>query len=102
MTPNPEEFSKDEKPRQWRACFRVTGEFWADIEADSEGEAQVRAKEIAASHDFGLELDEVQAVEISYIEKKPMMYRVVRDGRDMQVSRLQAGDQPRYPRQGGF
>jgi hypothetical protein len=31
-----------------------------------------------------------------------VMYRVIRDGRNMQVSRLMEGDQPREPGEYGF
>jgi len=101
-TPNPEDFSRDEKPRQYRAHFRVTGDVWADIDADSEGEAQAKAQEMAQSEGFGFELDDLGDVEITCIHKKPAMFRVLRDGREMQVSKLQPGDLPRDPRPDGF
>lgn len=104
-TPNPDDFSKYEKPTQYRACFRVTGEIWADIEADSEGEAKAKAMAMAQSDDFGFDLDELGDVRVLYVHKKTPktpMFRVLRDGLEIQVSRLKPGDEPRDPRPDGF
>jgi hypothetical protein len=100
--PNPEDFSRDEKPRQYRACFYVQGEVWMDIEADSEDEARAKAEAMAEEDGFGTDLDEVDDIDLSYVTKTSPMYRITRDDRAMQVSRLEPGDLPREPRPDGF
>lgn len=99
-TPNPEDFSVNEKPREYEIRLDVRGTIRMTIEADSLEEAKTRAHEKAyelADDALGIELDEVEEVAVGMVYKSPKMYRVMRDGRAMQVSRLEPGDAPREP-----
>lgn len=100
--PNPDDFSRDDEPRKYRALFYVTGEVTVDIEADSADEAKARAERMTEEENFGLELDDVTKINIGHIYKTPPMYHVLRWGKVMRVSRLEPGDEPREPRPDGF
>lgn len=90
---NSDEFSKNEKPREYEVRFSVSGKIFVTIEADSLEDA--RAKAVAM--DVGSDLDEVDDIDIDFVRKSPVMYRVIREGQPMQVSHLQPGDEPRKP-----
>ncbi len=100
--PNPADFSVDEKPGEYRVRFDVRGEVTMDIDASSEAEARAKAEAMLEDEEFGLELDEARDVSIGYVRKRSPMYRVLREGKAMQVSRLEAGDLPREPDERGF
>jgi hypothetical protein len=102
VTINPDDFSKNERPTEYEARFRVTGEIRVTIHAGSREEAEDKARAMMEDDDFGCELDGVDDVDLSRVWKSPVMYRVIRDGRNMQVSRLMEGDQPREPGEYGF
>lgn len=95
--PNPDDFEVDEKARDYRATFSVQGSLTIDIEAESLEEAKRIAGKLSSDDDFGLELDEVERVEIDHVWRHPPMFLVMRDGRKMQVSHLSEGDTPRPP-----
>lgn len=101
-TPDPSLFSINERTGEYRIRFNVRGWIEMTINADSEDDARAKAEAMAEDEDFGLELDEAGDVDISYVCKEPTLYRVLRDGKYFQVSRLQPGDLPRAPREDGF
>ena len=47
-------------------------------------------------------IDAADAIDIGHIRKSPTMYRVIREGKNMQVSHLIDGDVPRPPDERGF
>lgn len=100
--PNPENFVKNERPTEFEARFRVDGEVRVTIKADSLAEAKAKADAMLNDDDFGLELTDIASIRLSSVWKSPAMYLVTRDGRSMQTSRLQDGDEPREPDEHGF
>ena len=103
--PNPADFSADERPREYVVIFAVQGTMTVKIKADSKEDAEAKAEEMADSIAEGsteADLDEIDDVGVSDVYKSPPMYRVTRDGRPCQVSRLRPGDLPREPLEGGF
>lgn len=99
---NPDDFLTNERATQYEARFQVEGEMHVTIHADSKEEAKAKAEAMLEDENFGMELDDVSEVKLRHIWKSPVMYLVTRDGRTMQVSRLEAGDQPRQPDESGF
>jgi len=100
--PNPDDFTKDEKPGEYGIRFRVKGEIRLTIKAESKEDAKAQAEAMLEDEDFGLELDEVDEVRVDYVYKTPAMFRVMREGKVMQVSRLEPGDVARAPNEYGF
>lgn len=100
--PNPDDFSKDDRPREFRVCFQVRGEIEMTIDADDEDDARRQAERFAEDEDFACELDTADDVRVYSVRKSPPMYRVMRDGQKMSVSHLQPGDVPREPDERGF
>jgi hypothetical protein len=100
--PSPDDFSKDEKPGEYCVRFKVKGEILITIKADNIAAAQEKAEDMLEDEDFGLELDEATDVSIRHVYKSPAMFRVLRNGKTMQVTRLEPGDQPREPNERGF
>lgn len=96
------EFLKNEKPREYEARFSVSGEVRVTIMADSKEEAKAKAEAMLDDEEFGVDLDEVSDASLAWISKAGPMFLVTRDGRRMQVSHLQDGDQPRQPDERGF
>lgn len=78
------QFQVNEKADEYQVTFRV------------------QVDEMMQEDDFGSELDEVSYVDLDSIRQHPRMYLVKRDGRDMQVSHLREGDQPREPHKYDF
>ena len=101
-TPNPAEFSVNEKPNDYEVYFTVTGEVCVKISASNKEEATTKAEAILDDEEFGVELDRVDEARIKWVRKEPPMYRVLRDGSKMQVSHLKAGDAPRPPDERDF
>jgi hypothetical protein len=95
-------FSVKEREGEYYATFHVEGEIRVQIKASSKEDAQAKAEAMLEDDDFGQELDEVTNADVSYVWKAQPMYRVTRDGEKMQVSRLEAGDEPREPDERGF
>lgn len=103
--PNPAVFSVDERPREYRFTIQITGTMSVTVSADSEDEARLTAEDQAdkiAEDTYEAELDEIDDVRVERVWKTKPMYRVTRDGRKMQVSRLEQGDLPREPDERGF
>lgn len=101
--PNPADFSVNERPTEYEVRFAIRGEVRLTIHASSKVEAQQKAQAMLDDdEDFGLELDGVDEARVDYVWKSQPMFRVTRDGRPMQVSRLDVGDLPREPDDRGF
>ena len=104
-TPNPADFSVDEKPGEYRVIFKISGSMELTIKADDEAHASKLAEEFADRIAEGYEdfdFDDVDDVDVAHLRKSPPMYRVTQDGSKMQVSRLRPGDVPREPDERGF
>jgi hypothetical protein len=104
-SPDPAKLSFNENPDKYRATIKVVGYVTVDIKAESLAAANklaaAKAGEMEDSQDIDY-LDEVEEVEVSYIYKRPDMYRVLRDGLPIQTSQLRVGDLPRDPDERGF
>jgi hypothetical protein len=102
--PDPKEFSRNEREKHYTARIQVHGAVSIEIEADSKEDARRKAEaEIERIWNDGyIELDDLDEVEIGHVSKDPPMFRVLREGKVMQVSHLQPGDQPRAPDERGF
>jgi len=101
-TPDPTAFSANEKPREFDVVFRVSGTVRMTIEADDKDDARRKAE--AMIDDSRQDWSDIDAeeIDINYVAKSPTMYRVLRDGKKFQVSRLLPGDLPREPDERGF
>lgn len=95
-------FSVNERPRQYEAKFEVRGVVFMTFQADSIEEARAMAEAVQGDEEFGLTIDEVESVDVQRVRKTPPMFRVIRDGKSMQVSMLAPGDLPREPDERGF
>lgn len=102
--PNPSDFSCNERPRDYTAIINVRGTIRVSIQADSQEDAQRQAETEAdrMEKEGYVEIDDIDELEVYRTYKDPPMYRVTREGKPMQVSRLDAGDTPRAPDERGF
>ena len=103
--PNPADFSVNDKPCEYVVRIRIEGEVCRTIKADSLEEAEAQAERIAddiAEDRETAELDEVNDVAVDDCRRATPMFRVLRNGRKYQVSRLSPGDLPREPDERGF
>jgi len=104
-TPNPADFSTDEKPTEYNVTISVTGYVWVTINAENLEQAKDAAEKMAdkmAEDVFEIDLDEVEDVRVDYVWQPPTMYRVTRDDQKMKVNILSPGDLPREPDERGF
>lgn len=95
-------FYENVRADEYEARFDIQGELSVTIKAASPEEAKAKAEAMMEDPEFGLEMDEVDRIDLSFVRKTPPMFLVERDGRKMQVSRLQDGDRPREPDDRGF
>lgn len=97
--PNPADFSRNDKPREYTAAIEVRGTISIRIEAESQEDAQRQAEaELERIEKEGyVEIDDIDEVDLRRVTKDRPMYRVTREGKPMQVSHLQPGDIPRDP-----
>lgn len=104
QAPDPAAFSKVEFPGVYKVEIKVTGTIYIEIEADSPEEAKAKAREAAeqVETDDEAELDAITDARAVGVMRKSSLYRVLRNGHKMQVSRLSAGDEPREPDERGF
>ena len=104
-TPNPADFSVDDRPREYSATFKIEATMSLHIMADTIEEAmriaETTADKIANGEDDA-DFDEIDDVEVSHIRKAPRMFRILRAGAPMKVSHLIPGDLPREPDERGF
>jgi len=97
--PNPADFSVNEKPGEYTATIAVRGTISIDIKATDEADARRQAEEeLARIETEGfVEIDDIDVLDLDRVTKDRPMYRVTREGKPMQVSHLQPGDEPRQP-----
>ena len=102
--PNPAEFSRNDREREYEARIDVRGTISLSLKADSQEDAQRQAEaEIERIEKEGfVELDGIDEIEIDHVRKERPMFRVTREGKKMQVSHLDPGDLPREPDERGF
>ncbi len=98
-TPNPADFSRNDKPGEYTAEIEVRGRVSIAIKAESQEDAQRQAEaELEKMEEEGyVEIDDIHKVDLRHVSKDRPMYRVTREGKPMQVSHLQPGDLPRDP-----
>src|ERR1700722_16927055 len=98
-SPNPADFSRNEKPGEYTAEMEVRGTISIRIKAQSPEDAQRQAEsELERIEKEGyIEIDDIEDVNLKRVTKDRAMYRVTREGKPMQVSHLQPGDLPRDP-----
>lgn len=96
------DFPPVDKPTEFDVTFSVEGTVHIRIQAETEAEAIAEAQELADDDEFGTELDDVTHVGKPRAWKAPTMYRVLRDGQSMQVSRTLDRDMPREADEHGF
>ncbi|MDB5531561.1 MAG: hypothetical protein JWR51_4664 [Devosia sp.] len=100
--PNPADFSVNERANEYEVRFSVRGEIRLTINAESPEDARSKAEAMTEDEEFGLELDDTDEVRVDHVWKTRPMFLVTREGKKMQVSRLDAGDLPREPDDRGF
>lgn len=103
-TPNPADFSRNEREREYEARIVVRGTLTIAIQADSEADAQRQAEEELAKieNDGFVEVESIDSIEIDRVYKEQPMYRALRGGQKYQVTHLEPGDLPREPDELGF
>ena len=104
QTPNPADFSQNEKPKDYTARVTVRGTISIHIQADSAEDAKRQAEaEVNKIEAEGyVEIDDIDEIEVDRVYKDPPMFRVTRDGKPMQVSHLEVTDKPRAADERGF
>lgn len=100
--PDPSLFSVNQRDGEYELLFRIEGTVGLTINANSLEEAKEKARAMIDEDDFGFELDEVDDARVVKVYKTQPMYRITRNGKRMQTSRLQPGDEPREPDDQGF
>lgn len=97
--PDPALFSRNDKPGEYTARVEVRGTISIPIKAESQEDAQRQAEaELERIYDEEyVEIDDIRDARLEYTSKDRPMYRVTREGKSMQVTRLEAGDLPREP-----
>lgn len=104
QAPNPADFSRNDKPGEYTAEITVRGAISISIKADSPEDArrQAEAELERIEKDGYVEIDDIAEIDLYRVTKDRPMYRVMRDGKPMQVSHLEATDLPRTPDERGF
>lgn len=103
--PNPADFSADDRRGEYEVRIYLEGYIKRTIKADSQEDAEAKAEALAddiAEDRETAELDEVDDIEVKSCRRPQPMFRVLRDGKAMQTTRLLAGDLPREPDARGF
>jgi hypothetical protein len=101
---NPADFSRNDREGEYTARVTVRGTLSISIKADSIEDArrQADAELEKIERDGYVEIDDIEELELDRVTKDAPMYRVIRDGKAMQVSHLDPGDRPRQPDERGF
>lgn len=104
QTPNPADFSRNDKPGEYTAEISVRGIVSISIEAESQEDAQRQAEaELDRMEKEGyVEIDDIHEIDLRRVTKDRPMYRVIREGKPMQVSHLDPTDKPRAADERGF
>lgn len=100
--PNPDDFSRATFPGVFRVEVEVCGTYTVEVKADSLEAAKEQVLDEIDSDDYLPEIEEVYSAEIERAWPEPDRFRVMRDGRKYQVTRLEPGDVPREPDERGF
>lgn len=102
--PNEGDFSRNDRENEYTAYINVRGRISISIKADSAEDArrQAEADVEKIERDGYVEIDDIEEINLGRVYKDAPMYRVTREGKSMQVSRLEAGDTPRAPDERGF
>jgi hypothetical protein len=99
------EFSVNEQAGKYYATLKISGTMRVEIDAESIEDArdQAETKADKVSEDiFDIEIDYVDDVDVYHVQAKPKMYRVMSEGKKMQVIRLDETCTPRDPDERGF
>ena len=101
---DPAAFSKVEFPGVYLVEIEVRGYITVEVTAESKEAAREQAGEIVDGwEDDGYpDIDQVWHTSVWETYQKPGLYRILRDGKPFQVSRLTPGDLPREPNERGF
>jgi hypothetical protein len=103
--PNPADFSVNEREGEYEVVFGISGQMHVTINAASRDEAKAQAERMAEAmwDDLDeIEIDDPTEIRVAWVNKTRPLFRVLRDGQKIQVSRLMAGDLPRQPNENGF
>jgi hypothetical protein len=104
QSPNPADFSRNDKDGEYTAEFFVRGVLSFRIKATSQDDANRQADaELERIENEGfVEVDSIDQIDLRCVAQDRPMYRVMREGKPMQVSLLKSGDLPRDQDQYGF
>lgn len=94
-------FTVDQKEGLWDVWIEVRAKWPEYVAATTAEEARAKVAALIASNsiDAATEPDDFEIVSVV---PQPPLYRVLRDGRAMQVSHVEPGDLPREPNRRGF
>ncbi|MFN4296752.1 MAG: hypothetical protein ACK4FB_07900 [Brevundimonas sp.] len=95
-------FEKDDRTGHWEVVITLTGEVRETVKADTKEEARAKVEKMITDGEFELMSDEVEDAKIDLLYPSWPMYLVTREGRPMQVSHVQPGDEPRQRDERGF
>lgn len=101
-TPNPADFSVNENAGKFIVDVAYEGSTSIELQAASADIATTLVQNQIDQEDLDPYPVHLDSAEITSVRPYPAMYRVMRDGRAMQVSCLKAGDTPRDPDERGF
>lgn len=101
---NPSDFSCNERDGEYTARITVSGTLSISIQATSPEDARRQADAALErmEKDGYVEIDDIDELDLQSVTKDRPMYRVIREGKPMQVSHLDPGDTPRTPDKNGF
>jgi hypothetical protein len=80
VTPNPADFSVNEKLGEYRVCVEFSGEVMLTISAGDSAAARAEADKLLAAGDFDLAPEDFSELEIISVRPAAPMYRVLRGG----------------------
>lgn len=100
--PDPKSFSINQRDGEYIAVLHVEGEILLNIKANNRIEAESKVADVIEDLESLSELDDVHGATAVTIYKARPMYRVMLDGKKMQVTDLQPGMTPREPDERGF
>ena len=95
-------FSMNERAGEFCVTFDVKGTIYHHFKAENLDDAKAKVSRLLESDDFGCELDDVVEIKAGTVRPEKPMYRVLREGKAMQVTNLKDEDLPRDPDERGF
>jgi len=90
-------FYRDEQTGQFNVEVRVTGTVYLTVEAHDRDAARKLVEAMIEKDEIELFGSDIEDADIDHVRACPTMYLVMRDGREMGVSRVQPGDEPCVP-----